>query len=175
MKRISFVLAAIAVLALLAGCGGGGSSSSSSSQASSGGSSKAEYVKAADAVCTEYQGTTQPMREEVKEIEASSNPESPDNLKRLGQILQKADSTAEQEYEALHEVEAPSADQATIDAMIGKAEKAVGESRESAEALEAGDLTKFSQILKEAAPLNAQARKMAIAYGFKVCGQAESE
>jgi hypothetical protein len=177
MKRIALVLAALAVLALVAGCGGDGSSSSSSStaQAASGGSSKAGYISAADAVCTEFQGTTAPMKKEVREIEGSADPESPGNLMRLGEILHEADAVAEKEYAALRKVEPPSADESTIDAMLGKAEAAVVGSRESAEALEEGDLTKFSELLAKTAPLDKKAKAMAIAYGFKVCGQNEDE
>jgi hypothetical protein len=176
LKRIALVAAVLAVVAFVVGCGGGGSSASSSSSgttSSSGEPSKAAYIESADAVCTEYQGDTAQLRKEAEEIEGSANPESPKNLVRLAEILREADAIAEKEYAALKEVEPPSADKALIDSMIGKSEKAESESREGAEALEEGDLSKFSEILDQAAPLNKQAKGMAEGYGFKVCGQAE--
>jgi ABC-type phosphate/phosphonate transport system substrate-binding protein len=176
LKRIALVVAALAVVAFVVGCGGGESSSSSSSSgttASSGEPSKAEYVESADAVCTEYQGASASLRKEAEEIEGSANPESPKNLARFAEILREADAIADKEYAALKEVEPPSADKALIDSIIGKSEEAESESREAAEALEEGDLSKFSEILNQTAPLNNQAKGMAEGYGFKVCGQAE--
>jgi hypothetical protein len=174
LKGIAVIVAALAVVGLVVGCGGGGSSSSSSSStASSSEPSKAEYIETADAVCTRYQGDTAPLREEAEEIEGSANPESPKNLVRLAEILREADAIADKEYAALKEMEPPKADKALIDSMIGKAEYAETIGREGAEALEEGDLSKFSEILKQTAPLNSQAKAMAVGYGFKVCGQAE--
>jgi len=175
VKRTALVLGAVAVVAFVAGCGGGGSSTSASSGAtsSSGSTSKAAYIQSADAVCTGYQGDIAPLRKEAEAIEGSTNPESPKNLVRLAGILREADAIAEKEYAALKEVEPPSADEALIDSMLGKAEEAESDSREGAEALEEGDLSKFSEILEQTAPLNSQAKGMAEGYGFKVCGQAE--
>ncbi|HJZ35245.1 MAG TPA: hypothetical protein VJ204_03140 [Solirubrobacterales bacterium] len=178
MKRIAPVVAALVVVALVVGCGRGGSSSSSSASpsgttSSSGEPSKAAYIESADAVCAEYQGDTAALRKEAEEIEGSANPESPKNLARFAEILREADAFAEKEYAAPKKVEPPSADKALIESMVGKSEEAESESREAAEALEEGDLSKFSEILKQTAPLNIQAQGMAEGYGFKVCGQAE--
>jgi len=173
LKRIALLLTALAVTGLVAGCGGGASSSSSGSTGLSGEPSKADYIKAADSVCTEYQGDTASLRKEAEEIEGSANPESPKNLVRLAEILREADAHAATEYAALKELEPPVADRSLIDTMLGKAEEAAADAREGAEALEEGELSKFTEIEKEAAPLNSQAKGMAEGYGFKVCGQAE--
>jgi hypothetical protein len=175
LKWFALMLATAVVTGLMVGCGGSSSSSPSGTTASSssGESSKADYVMAADAVCTEYQGDTAPLRKEAEEIEESANPESPKNLVRLAEILQEADVRAEREYTALKELEPPAADQSLIESMLGKAEEAAVDDGDGAEALEEGELSKFSEIEKEAAPLNTQAKGMAEGYGFKVCGQAE--
>jgi uncharacterized membrane protein YqiK len=174
LKRIGLALCALVVVGLIAGCGGGGSSSSSSSDGgSSGALSKAELIDQADAVCTESQAETAPLRKEAEAIEESSDPESPENLKRLAEILQGAGVKAEKEYAELRELQPPAADEKTIDAMLGKAEAAGTYAMEGAEALEDGELSEFSEIIKKAAPLNEGAKEMAESYGFKVCGQIE--
>jgi hypothetical protein len=174
LKRIAFALCAFAFVGIVAGCGGGGSSSSSSSEGgSSGALSKTELIDRADAVCTESQAETAPLRNKAEAIEGSSNPESPKNLARLAEILQQAGVKAEKEYAELRELQPPAGDEKVIDSMLGKAEEAATYSLKGAEALEEGELTEFSGIVGTAGPLNERAKAMAESYGFKVCGQVE--
>ena len=174
MKRIALALCAFVVVGIVAGCGGGGSSSSSSSaRNSSSALSKTEFIDQADAVCTESQAETAPLRKEAEKIEGSSEPESQENLTRLAEILQQADVNAEKEYAELRELEPPAGDEKVIDSMLGKAEEAAAYSLRGAEALEEDELTEFSGIMGTARPLNERAKAMAEGYGFKVCGQVE--
>ena len=174
MRWTALALCAFVVVGVVVGCGGGGSSSSSSSErASSGARSKAEFIDQADAVCTESQAETAPLRKEAEAIEGSSDPESPKNLRRLAEILRQAGVNAEKEYAELRELQPPVGDEKVIDSMLGKAEEAATYSLNGAEALEEGELTEFSGIVGTAGLLNERAKAMAESYGFEVCGQVE--
>jgi hypothetical protein len=172
LKRVVLAFCALAVVGILAGCGGGGSSSSSERE-SSGALSKTEFIAQADAVCTESQKETAPLRKEAEKIEGSSNPESPKNLASLAEVLEQAGVNAQKEYAELRELRPPAGDEKVIDSMLGKAEEAAAYSLKAAEALEEDELTEFSGIVGTAAPLNERAKAMAEGYGFKVCGQVE--
>jgi len=166
-------LAALAVIALLAGCGGGSSSSETGESPSGEGQTKASYVADADAICQANRNETAPLKEEIEAIESAAEPESEENLRRLGSILRQANKIAAAEYEELRELTMPAEDEATLDAMYGRAEKGSSLSAEGAEALEAGDLSKFGEIEQRAAKVNEAAQVTAKRYGFAVCGKEE--
>jgi hypothetical protein len=173
------VLAALVAVALLAGCGGGSSSSSStaagepSTAPAGGAATKSAYIDEADGICQANREQTAPLKEEIETIESSAEPESEANLQRLGSILRQADKIAVGEYEELRELAMPAEDEATLDAMYAQAEEGEAFSAEGAEALEAGELTKFGEIETRADKVNRAAHTAATGYGFTVCGKAE--
>ena len=179
-RRMNPRLLGISVLLIalvsVAGCGGGSSTSpGSTAETSAGGGepTKAEFIEQADAICTSNHGDTDSLEKEAAEIEKSANPESPKNLLRLADILREASESAESEYQELRELEPPAADEATVDAMFSKAEEGKTFALEAAEALEEGETSKFSELLKKAEPVDTSAKGMAEGYGFKVCGKEE--
>jgi hypothetical protein len=176
--RLAVILASLALIAAVAGCGGGGSSSSATTSTTSGqteesgGVSKATFIKEGDAICTEYQAEVAPIKAELEELEGVKEPESPANLKKLGGLLNEALAGAETELESLRGLEPPAADEATIEKMVDTAEEGNGLAGEGASALEEGDVQRFGALVGEGEAINARATKLAESYGFKVCGQA---
>jgi hypothetical protein len=168
LVRISVLSAFLALIVIAAGCGGGGSSSSSSSAANS----KAAFIEEADGQCSGFQKERQPIEEEIEAIEGSADPESPKNLRRLGELLDEVIAAAEVELESIRELEPPPADEATIEKMLDTAQEGNGLGSEAAEALEEGETSEFSELSKGIEAANNRARGMAESYGLKVCGQA---
>ncbi len=175
MKRVAIAAGALGFLVLaVAACGGGGSSSSSSSASEGSGSgavTKAAYIEEADAVCAEGKEKMAPFEAEGRELEEVAEPESPQNLAKLAELLRGAAVQAEVEYEKLRELEPPAADEERIDAMIGKSEEGEELGLEGAEYLEEEELEGFSETAAEAKKADTAAKSMAQSYGFKVCGQ----
>jgi hypothetical protein len=175
LVRISTAFAFLAVLVIVAGCGGGGSSSAETSSGSpqeSGELTKAAFIEEADALCSAYQDQTEPIRDEIEGIEKSSNPESPKNVVRLGELLGEAVATAEGELESIRELEPPQADASTLETMLDTAQEGNGSAAEYGEALEEGETSRFGDLGKETEAANNRAKGMAEGYGLKVCGQA---
>jgi hypothetical protein len=175
LARLSALFASLALLAAIAGCGGGGSSSGESSSdrtSQSGETSKATFIEEADAVCSRYKAERKPIEAEIETVESSGDPESPKNLRRLGELLNEALVAAEGELASLRELQPPQADEATVEKMLDTAEEGHGLGAEAADALEAGQVSRFGELRQEVQAINDRAKRMAESYGFKVCGQA---
>ncbi len=176
LARLSVLVASLALLVAVVGCGGGGSSSTvevNSGVSPEGPETEKEaFVQKADALCSDYKAERKPIEAEIEAIESSANPESPRKLAALGGLLDKAIEAAELELESLRELHPPQADEATIDKMLGTAEEGNSLGAEAATALEEGDTSRFGALAKEVRAVNGRAKGMAESYGFKVCGQA---
>lgn len=181
LVRVTALFAALASLlaigALFAGCGGG-----SSGETTAGGApessessevSKAGFIEEADAVCKSYQAERKPIQAEIEAIEGGSNPESPKNVVRLGELLREAIAGAEGELESIRELQPPQADKATIGKMLDTAQEGNARGIEAAEALEEGETKRFGELAPEVETTNNRAKRLAEAYGLKVCGQAQ--
>jgi hypothetical protein len=176
--RLTVVLASLALIAAVAGCGGGGSSSTV--EVNSGAPpegpeiEKEVFIAEADALCSDYQAKVGPIKTELEKLESVAEPESPANEKKLGEALGEAIDEAEIELESLRELEPPSTDAATIEKMLGTAEQGNALGTEAAEALEAGDTSRFSELATQVQATNNRAKGIAEGYGLKVCGQSST-
>ena len=124
LARLSVPFAFLALTVVVAGCGGGSSSSpgmGSEGPAEGVGFEKTEFIAEADAECSDYQAKVAPIKAELEELEKAPNPESPQNEKQLGELLNEAIAEAEAELESLRELEPPQADSATIEKMLDTA------------------------------------------------------
>jgi hypothetical protein len=174
LARLSVLCVFVALLAAVAGCGGGGSSTggSSSQSSESGKTTKAAFIEEADAACGEYQAEVLPIKAELEEGEKVAEPESPENLKNLGELLNEARADSEANLEELRELDVPAGDEATIEKLLDTAPEGDVLAGEGATALEEGDIQTFGKLAQEGEALNNRATKMAESYGLKVCGQA---
>jgi hypothetical protein len=177
LVRLSVLSAFLAVIMVVAGCGGGGSSSStvevsSGHQAEGLGIEKAEFIQEADGLCSDFQAKAKPIRNEIEKIERSANPESPQNLVRLGELLNESIAEAEANLESIRELKPPEADEATIEKMLNSAQEGNGLGAEAGKALEEGETAGFGKRAKKIEAANNRAKAIAEGYGFKVCGQA---
>jgi hypothetical protein len=174
--RLSVLCAFLALILVVAGCGGGGSSSVEASSGNPPGESlghpKEDFIAEADAQCSDYQAQVAPIKIELEALEKVAEPESLENEKQIGELLNEADSDAESELESLRELEVPRGDEATIEKLFDTAEEANALIGEGAAALEEGDTQRFGELAAQGEAINHRARRMAESYGLKVCGQA---
>ena len=151
----------VGVLAI-AGCGGGGSDSSSANETSASPPSKAEYVKSADAICTEAgkeveaQFTAYLKKKGIEKIGTSG---AKAEAEAVGAMKTVAIPAFNRQIEKLKALEAPSELQAKANEYIAAAEVAL-------EKGEAEPLLIYVSMPK----LFAGADKLAKELGFKVCG-----
>lgn len=167
LARLSILGAVLALIVIVAGCGGGGSSTAGTSEVT-----RATFIEEADAQCSSYQVQVAPIKAELEALEKVAEPESPQNEKQLGELLNEAREDAESELESIRELEVPAGDEATIERLLDTAEEGNTLAGEGATALEEGDTQRFGELASEGEAINQRATKMAESYGLKVCGQA---
>lgn len=175
LARLSVLCTFLALVFALAACGGGGSSSEEApheAPAESAEGAKEAFIEEADAQCSDYQAKVAPIKAELEALEKVAEPESPENEKQLGELLNEAIAEAEVELDALRELEPPPGDEATIEKLLDTAEEGNSLAAEGATALEEADTQDFGQLVAEGEAINHRATRLAESYGFKVCGQA---
>ena len=166
-KRGPIVLLAgvLAVALILVGCGGGDSDSTTSGSDSSTASlSKAEFIKKADAVCAAGGKRTQSeYAAYVEEKKLSSKKEpTPAQYAEVSDEIQVP--AFKRQAEELRALGAPTGEEAKVTAIL--------------DALDAGiekvEDANPKKALESTSSLFAEADKLAIAYGLKVCGHGEA-
>ena len=165
-KRGPIVLLAgvLAVALILVGCGGGSSdSTSASSDSSTSALSKAEFIKKADAICKAGGKRTQEEFAayiEEKKLSGKKEPTEAQYAEVSDEIQVPALKRQAEEIRALG---APAGDEDQITELVDAVDEGI-------ENVEAADPQK---ALESASPMFAEADKLAVAYGLKVCGNSE--
>jgi len=149
-------------IALVAGCGGGGDdTSSASSESSDGGSSltKAEFIKEADAICSEGNEAVSTEAEEFAE-ENEIDIEKPTTAEQEEVVSDVVAPAIQEQAEKIDELGAPSGEEDEVAAIVEAVESGAGEAEASPNTIVEGT---------GPGPF-AEANKLANAYGLKVCG-----
>jgi rubrerythrin len=167
------VVAAVLVLALLAGCGVGGDSTggSGSTSAEAAGPtklSKAEFIAQADGICKATNETQAPLQ---KQFEQLQNAKGPNAEKELGESMTALASAGQAETKEIRGLEPPKKDAAEVKRLLDSEEAALSVAAEAATALEEGDPETFYGLLETISAKSAVAQGYAEGYGLKVCGQ----
>ena len=110
---------------------------------------KEAFIAEADGLCSDFQAKSKPIRNEIETIERSANPESPQNLVRLGEPLNESIAEAEANLESIRELDPPKADQATIERCWTRRRKATASAPKPAKALEEGRTSGFGKRAKQ--------------------------
>jgi hypothetical protein len=151
MKLRTPLVAALSGIALIvAGCGGSSSS----------GPTRADWIVKADGIC----------KVSKDGIAKLTDPATPADLAPwLTTVMQ----LKTQEMADLKALEAPSADKATIDKMLGLAGTATPALQKALDAAKTGDAAAATAAIQDPAVSKSQdeAKKMAADFGLKVCGQ----
>ena len=163
MKLIPPVLAAVAVLALITGCGGGSSSSSTSTP-----TAVDPLTKEADAICQATDEVTETLQ---AEFEKASDPGAANYAAKLGELLVRIVVIGRTETEELMALR-PSADQAAAyERWLAVGQEGLADFEGAALALKKeGQSPNFTRFYEQGQVRLTQANKIAANQGFKVCG-----
>lgn len=160
VRLTALLIAALVIAAVASGCGGGGNGSSSGDDgdATATSISKAEFIKEADAVCTQGGKRTRAKFAvffEEKAIPEGQEP-STEQLEEIGtKIMVPA---LEEQVEEVRKLGFPAGDEDQIEAFLSGVEEATEKIEEE------------PKLAKSADKLLTDAHKAIAGYGFKVCG-----
>lgn len=142
------IVVTLAVSAGLVACGGGGLA-------------KEEYIARADEICRASDRETEDL-------------EVPRGVTETREFLEEAESITRRTLERLRELEPPEEDEARIEEMLTKVERAVDLLPQLGQALAQQDTQEGQadarQIATEIQEASSEAQEIARAYGFKECG-----
>ncbi len=165
-RKLVGVAVAIAVCVLVAaGCGGGGSDSGSSDETSASAPSKAEFVKSADAICTEGRAEVQSeftvylAKNGIKELGEPGESEAETKKHAIALMETVGIPALKQQIDELKALEAPSD-------LKAKAAQFIADGEEAIKKGEGEPLLLFTSEDK----LFAKSDKVAKELGFQVCG-----
>lgn len=173
MRRLLILAGLFVVVAALAGCGGSGSDSTAEETTASGSGealTKAEFIEQADAVCEDHAAEREELQEQAAELAEEVNAGDDQAREELADLLAEAAGNAGTEYGELHDLIPPSSDAVLIGNMLSTADDQVGLTEEAVDALREKDYKTFTALTVEAGKLKARATRIAVAYGFEVCG-----
>jgi len=144
MRRVA---PAVAVVALVAGCGGGSHRLS-----------KAEYAKQADAICTKYNA----------KLKALARPTS---ISALPAYVDKALPLARKGDDELRALEPPKDEEQSAKEWLDQNDSVVGSMERLRDAAKKGDRAGIQTALNEASSANQTANRLARSLGLRVCAQ----
>ncbi len=159
------VVAAAVCILLVAGCGGGGSGSGSSDETSASAPSKAEYVKSADAICTQGKREVQTeftiylAKNGIKELGEPGESKAETEKHAIALMETVGIPALRQQIGELKALEAPSDLKAKAAEFIADAEAAIKK----------GESEPF-QLFISAEKMLAKSDKVGKEIGFQVCG-----
>ena len=165
--RSAHVVAVVAGLGLLTGCGGG-SSDSIGSTAATDELSKSEWLAQAREICKAEEGDIAPLNKELDRLN-DSGLSSPGEVVEFAAILRMALPRSEQALREMRELEPPSRESEAIDALLGKAEETLDLLDETAEEMEDGNAAKAKLLSLKTAMAKRTGDWMAQRDGLDVC------
>jgi hypothetical protein len=164
-------LLALAVIAITVVAGCGGSDSSEATEApptEAAGLTKTAWIAQADAICQRTNEKTSATSDEYDEL--LKQPETPKTIVELATVLKSSVPIVEDEIEQLRDLETPSGDEGTIDAMLSELEEGEAKVNDYADAIETGANSEAREIGRGIQDATLTARGMARGYGLKICG-----
>jgi hypothetical protein len=151
---MAIAISALALAAVVAGCGGGDDTNSETSAALT----KAEFIKQADAICVKGDKA---LASEVEEFAEDNDVDTskPTEAQQEEVIAEVVAAGTRRQVEEIADLEAPSGDEEKIEAMVESVETGTEELEDQPELL-----------LEEKNPLE-EGSKLARDYGLTECGE----
>ena len=166
--RIACLIAVLAGLGLLTGCGGGSSDSTGFTPAS-GELSKSEWLAQANEICKAEGEDVAPLNKELDRLNKSGL-SAPKEIAEFAAILRKVLPRSERGIRELRELEPPSEESHSIDAVLEKDEETLELIEKTAEEMEEDNIAAAKLLSLKAAMANRTAQWMAQRDGLKLCG-----
>lgn len=178
MRRLA--TGSVAVCLLLAGCGGDDdtpedqSDTGTTTTRTAPAPTRAEFIAAADAFCK--RANTQAKRLNTRVTRAQQTAaDAQSALRAMAPILREGLPFQRARTRALRAIDAPAADQATIDKYLDLATRQTKAIERLADAAKDADVKRFSTVAGEQGRLSKQSDALAKSYGFKECGSRRNE
>ncbi len=149
-RAVANLLVAVAVVVTCAACGHGSAPAPLP---------KAAWIARADGICAGAQTSIKALG-------------SPTDLAAVATYGNRVGDILDREVAAIRALPAPAGDAATIDRMLTEAHRGVDVARELARIAATGDGAAVQEYAAKSQAATAEARRLAAAYGLRVCGQA---
>ncbi len=162
-------LAALAVLGL-AGCGGGDGDADGGADTPT----RAQFIAGTDRVCATSNRRTRVLNGQLARAAAGARDDR-DLLRRLAPILERGYGRVRDNAIAFRTAEPPAADAAEIERIRRLYDRQAEFVRKLAAAARRGDARTFATLSDEQRQVVTRARRLARAFGFKVCGSTRSD
>ncbi|MBA3864939.1 MAG: hypothetical protein H0X42_01105 [Solirubrobacterales bacterium] len=162
-KRLIAMLAGVVAIAVIAaGCGSSSSSDSTGGgeESSSSSLTKAEFIKAGDAICLESNEALEGEANEFAE-ENGIDIGKPTTEQQEEVVSEVVAPAIREQAEGISELGAPSGEEEEVEAIVDAVENGAEEAEEEPSSL----------VEAEGGGPFAEANELANAYGFKVCGE----
>jgi hypothetical protein len=171
MRSLSSLVGALAVAALVAGCGGG--SSSSTGEGDDARLSHTEWVSQADAICSvDHEANASREREVEGLVEGGLT--SAKVREEAAELIRGAVPSVETEAKGIRALRPAPADEAEVIRVVGGLERTQQLDEELAEALETGSAHELEAVIGQVAANGSRLEALARALGTKVCGKPHS-
>lgn len=167
MMRSVRVVALLVGLGLLTGCGGGADDSTGSTAASSA-LSKSKWLAQAERICKAEGDDVAPLNEELDRLN-DSGLSAPKEVAEFAAILREALPRSAQSLQELRELEPPSTESDTIDALLEKLDETQELLEETAKEMEDGNVEKAKLLSFKVVMAKRTAEWMAERDGLEVC------
>jgi hypothetical protein len=151
------------------GCGGSSTTTSVqtvTSNGAQGAPTKAEYIKEADAICTQFRADTKDLFDEIQQFQVTST----EDLHKLADLIRQGVPKLQEEAARLRQLQPPGGDEAIINNYLSTGESAVSLLSDTADAADHADVSRLRELGPELTSLSDKAQGIAQGYGFKVCG-----
>jgi hypothetical protein len=160
------VLAAAAALAV-AGCASGDGDAADRP-------TRAQFIAGTDRVCATSNRRTRVLNRQLARAAAGARDDR-DLLRRLAPILERGYGRVRDNAIAFRTAEPPAADAARIDRIRRLYDRQAEFVSKLAAAARRGDVRRFEALSDEQRQVVSRARRLARAFGFKVCGSTRSD
>jgi hypothetical protein len=169
-------LAAVALMLLAAGCGGGDNKAATTSTTSSTSTApakqaptsraKAEYLRRGDAICNGFRTRRRTVLPQLNRAARAKDAAG------LARVLRRIAVYSTQAFQRFRALPKPKGDEPTLNRYLALEQQLTSTLNRAAAAYEHGDVRGGTAIIDAQPGLPRQAREIATAYGFKVCGAA---
>jgi hypothetical protein len=135
---------------------------------------RAQFIAGTDRVCATSNRRTRELNQQLARAAAGARDDR-DLLRRLAPILQRGYGRVRDNAIAFRTAEPPAADAARIEAIRRLYDRQAEFVSKLAAAARRGDSRAFARLSNEQRQVTSRARRLARAFGFKVCGSTRSD
>jgi galactokinase len=138
------------------------------------GPSREDYIAKADAFCKERNAEAKERNEKLQQIATSAKTEDEFFDEATPELEDGLEWTRDGQEE-FKDIEAPEADQETIDKLVAATDDEIAVLEKVVEAAKARDFERFGDLINDQQNIDERANEIAQDYGLKECGSEANE